>query len=888
MGSIFRSEEMQLSQLILHTDSAYMCIAQLGELGVVQIRDTTPEVNAFQRKFVDEVRRCDEMERKLRYIENELQKDAFPIFEPDEVPKAPPPREMLDLESNLDKLENELREVNFSLEQMKKSFMELTELKMVLRRAQLFFEVGSYEVNMNLGGGDEMLVEISESRDSRDRRSGYIEMVPQSDDFDVGFRQGHTTSATYSSHHVDFVAGVIIRERTLPFERMLWRACRGNVFLRYSDLESIEDPATGELLDKCMFIIFFQGPQLRSRVENICDGFHATLYACPDTQEKRQAMLLDVTSRREDLQVVLNRTLEHRARVLETAAQSLRKWFYKVHKMKSVYHVLNLFNLDVTTKCMVGECWSAVSDLDAVQIALRRGMELSNSSLQPILNRLHTTEKPPTFHRVNKFTGAFQNIVDAYGVAKYREVNPALFTVITFPFLFAVMFGDAGHGAIMFLVGLFLVLWEKKCLTKKIKGELWDTFFGGRYIILLMGVFSIYTGLIYNDIFSKTANIFGSSWFPLFDNRTLERGEALQLNPDTHIGADAASTGMFAGFPYPFGLDPVWQVSHNMIMFTNSLKMKMSIILGVLHMLFGILLGAFNYRFFKNSLSIYCDLIPEVLFMLSIFGYLVFMIFYKWIVFCSKDAATAPSLLISLINMMKFDYEKKDDTQSLYNGQPIVQSILVVIALLCVPWMLLAKPLILHRRHKFHRTLAAIRSAGFGELGNTGNSVVGAGTSDYVPFRSEASPKFEPPSDPEVPHASGGHGDSEEFVFGEVMVYQAIHTIEFCLGCISNTASYLRLWALSLAHAQLSEVLWEMVMMNGLKVNGYYGGIILFFVFAAWAGLTIGVLVLMEGLSAFLHALRLHWVEFQNKFYEGSGYLFEPFSFANIEKLSVE
>ena len=41
-----------------------------------------------------------------------------------------------------------------------------------------------------------------------------------------------------------FVAGVILRERTVPFERMLWRTCRGNVFLRYADLESIEDPAT--------------------------------------------------------------------------------------------------------------------------------------------------------------------------------------------------------------------------------------------------------------------------------------------------------------------------------------------------------------------------------------------------------------------------------------------------------------------------------------------------------------------------------------------------------------------------------------------------------------------------------------------------------------------
>ncbi|XP_036036914.1 V-type proton ATPase 116 kDa subunit a isoform X1 [Onychomys torridus] len=826
MASVFRSEEMRLSQVFLQVEAAYCCVAELGELGLVQFKDLNANVNSFQRKFVNEVRRCESLERILRFLEDEMQNEII-MQMPEKDPETPLPREMITLESTLEKLEGELQEANQNQQALKKSFLELTELKYLLKKTQDFFET---ETNL----ADDFFVEDT---------SGLLELraIP-----------------AFMTGKLGFTAGVIHRERMASFERLLWRVCRGNVYLKFSEMDTLlEDPVTKEEIKKNIFIIFYQGEQLRLKIKKICDGFRATIYPCPEPAAERKEMLASVNVRLEDLITVITQTDSHRQRLLQEAAANWHSWVIKVQKMKAVYHVLNMCNIDVTQQCIIAEIWFPVADTRHIKKALEQGMELSGSSMVPIMTEVETKTDPPTFNRTNKFTAGFQNIVDAYGVGSYREINPAPYTIITFPFLFAVMFGDCGHGMVMLMAALWMVLNERRLLAQKSTNEIWNTFFNGRYLILLMGVFSIYTGLIYNDCFSKSFNIFGSSWSvqPMFRNGTwnahvMEKSQYLQLDP--------AIPGVYSGNPYPFGIDPIWNLASNKLTFLNSYKMKMSVILGIIQMTFGVILGLFNHIYFRRTLNIILQFIPEMIFMLSLFGYLVFMIIFKW---CRYDAHTsqkAPSILIHFISMFLFDYD--DSNAPLYSHQQEVQTFFVIIALVSVPWMLLIKPFILRAQHQ----KSQLQSFTIHE-----DDIEGGHSSTAAQKKT-----------------TGAHGTKdgheEEFNFGDIFVHQAIHTIEYCLGCISNTASYLRLWALSLAHAELSEVLWTMVMNIGLRLRGWGGLIGVFIIFAVFAVLTVAILLIMEGLSAFLHALRLHWVEFQNKFYEGTGSKFSPFSFKHV------
>ncbi|GCB79686.1 hypothetical protein scyTo_0018789, partial [Scyliorhinus torazame] len=268
---------MCLVQLFFQTETAYCYVNELGELGLVQFRDLNPGIIAFQRKFVNEVRRCEEMERILRFLEKEITKANIPIIESMGNDKAPCPRDVIELEAAFEKLEKELKEINTNQEALKNNCLELTELKFLLQITEDFFEEAESQLS-----GSELPSE---------------ESVPA-----TGFSRRHSSTSGGGRLKLGFVAGVIKRERFPAFERLLWRMCHGNIVLRHEEISvPAEDRMADEFVSKDVFIIFFQGELFKSKVRKICDGFHATVYPCPEALHERMEMNVGVNLRIADI-----------------------------------------------------------------------------------------------------------------------------------------------------------------------------------------------------------------------------------------------------------------------------------------------------------------------------------------------------------------------------------------------------------------------------------------------------------------------------------------------------------------------------------------------------------------------------------------------------------
>ena len=372
---------------------------------------------------------------------------------------------------------------------------------------------------------------------------------------------------SFAVMNIGFVAGVISRERLPAFERILWRTLRGNLYMNQSEIpDPIIDPSDNTETQKNVFVIFAHGKEIIAKIRKISESLGADLYSVDENSDLRRDQFHEVNTRLTDLTSVLGNTQRALHAELSQIARSLAAWLVIVRKEKGVYHTLNRCSYDQARKTLIAEAWCPTNALGLIKSTLQDVNDRAGLSVPTIVNQIRTSKTPPTYNRTNRFTECFQMIIDAYGTAKYREVNQGLPAIVTFPFLFAVMFGDLGHGLIMFVAAAAMIAFEKRLGRGKLD-ELVSMAFTGRYVILMMGMYSMFTGLIYNDIFSRSMELFPSAW----------------EWPQNFTTGDSLEAKLKGSYRYPIGLDPGWHETENNLLFTNSLKMKLSILMGWCH-----------------------------------------------------------------------------------------------------------------------------------------------------------------------------------------------------------------------------------------------------------------------------------------------------------------
>lgn len=789
-------------------------------------------VRDMHRPYKKYIQRIDELERILRFLTDELH-------------RVPDCSEVIDgnVEEFLTHAEDyKLDEVEAMLKQTHQDFMQFKENNVKLLEKRNAALENRYVVQTAIAS----MAHVNTPSKNAVRREDPFDYDVTRSLLENEARGGRNVEAMFNN-----IAGVIPQDEQDRFSRALFRATRGNTFTHFQQIfEPMQDPKSGKPVIKSVFVIYFQDharsatSAMNEKIQKICSMFGVNTYRWPTTGESATELLQVLKAQVEDQERLLraheNFVRLEAATLLEPprrgANSLIEDWYLFCMKEKSIYATLNLFEGHMNLRA---NCWYPASEEDQIRAKLiqHSSRQQGSSSAMLVSDRISPRKSPPTYCRRNQFTAPIQDLVDLYGLPRYQEANPMIFNLVTFPFLFGIMYGDIGHGSMLFLVGLW-ALFNAETL-KKNQGMLTQLLYHGRYCITMMGFFGLYAGFLYNDLFSVGVDIFGTRWNPVLKNDGDKQIEVYE--PTFDILNDGG-----AG-PYPFGLDPAWHGATNELPYVNSMKMKISVIVGVTQMIVGLLLRFSNAIFEENKVNFICECCPMMIFMLCFFGFMDYMILYKWV----TPMENPPSIINSLICMGMFQH----DSSAMF-GEALPQ-LLMVITCLTVPAMLIPKPFILWKQNQ------AQQISNGGGHGNGGHGVGHV----HMPSLSSADVLGEEKLEEE----------GEHFDLSEVCIHQIIETIEYVLGTISHTASYLRLWALSLAHQQLSLVFFQKIILAGMSAPSPFNIIALYITFAIWFGVTVIVLMGMDVMECFLHCLRLHWIEFQQKFYKADGYAFEPY-----------
>lgn len=654
---LFRSEDMELYEITIPKDNAWEIMNKLGDIGSMHFINLNKEEQVFNLTFAPFIKRCEETEKRISFIEQECKRHQVPMKKPSSA------QDFLNvintMQSRMKKagnlffelIEDEIKQKEmFVQEQTRKgkeihdSFNLLFEYKTVLKKAaNILSDQGRGMVNEQAAIG---------SLNNEEEKSGDQQQLLAG-----GISVGH-------------IAGTINKDEELRFKKLIFRATRGNALCYFDDFRVPIKDFYGNECHKSVYVVIFQeGGSIREKIIKICDSFLGERFDIPSggVHDKISEINAKINETRNVMGATNDEVRKYllnvnRTENTDSSVIQLYKWF--VIKEKALYENLN--KLKMGDRLLVGLFWCPTSQTRYISDEIQRIKENRNISGPQMWKREGHGIVPPSYFKTNEFTEPFQQIIDTYGVPNYKEVNPALFAIVTFPFLFGVMFGDIFHGFMLLLLGIFLVGFNDVLKETAIGG-----FCQVRYLLTLMGFFAFFAGICYNDFASIP--IWGGSCFK-------QRENSIVLDPIPNC-------------VYRIGIDPAWYIADNELQFINNLKMKMSVIFGVAQMSLGIFMKAFNAVHFRQPIDFLFEFLPQIILLWVLFGWMDFLIVVKWLTNW-PDVQRAPGIISVMINMFlsvgKVD-EDRDPIIGGRSGQQTISVILLLIAFVCVPTMLLGK-----------------------------------------------------------------------------------------------------------------------------------------------------------------------------------------------------
>jgi len=709
---------MKLYTLQIPKDVAWDVMFDMGQAGHSQFIDLNKDEPVHTLPYHRQVKACEEAERKLAYIHDQCNKYFVTVTPPE----------------NTEGFMTQLKRITQS--KKKATSLLLEEIQKEIERQEKFIQ----EQNIRVKESGEIL---RKSKDFAQVLKVAFKMIPQLNQqqkalSDVEKGTGINARLIEQKLYIDRIAGVANTEDVARLRKLVFRATKGKSFMYAEQYEDKDEPEER----KSVYIIsFYDGAHTVDKIQRICDSFTGQRFVLPEfndfekTFEQVKKTIVNQKSIFERTQSEIRKqlmdfdTIKGSSDGIERPSSTIYIYKMFLAQEKTLYQTLNMMKSQ--KDYLLGYYWSPAEYEFNIKTALQKQ---TATKITEVNNQYGIM--PPTFNKITDFTNVFQMIVDTYGVPTYKEANPVPVSIVSFPFFFGVMFGDMGHGSILCAFGIYLTLMGHKLDKTALK-----PFVEMRYFLLLMGICSTYCGLLYNEFFAMPAQLF-SSCYELGQREIWKNADGSESNTYYYMRKGENQNRLTC--TYPMGMDTVWGLSKQRLNLANNIKMKLSVIFGVIHMSIGVVIKGTNLVRKCDIAGLLWEVIGGLIILLGLFGWMNLLIYGKWFfvdgLFTDRTPVTidgkpkwkgdvlnqnAPSvvniLIVSVFSMgnspntnYAYLYANKHDPDTwlpLQDGQVAMYGmalILLKIVLVFVPMMLCAKPCLFkikgggHDHHEAH------------------------------------------------------------------------------------------------------------------------------------------------------------------------------------------